>query len=107
MIARFARVVWVVPVGNRGDVQIGDDHDVEIFFFQVGEQLLEMRKAIRVHRKRTVLLLKIDVEIEYIRGNLVRPQTRRNFAQSRLRFVSETRLLETERPKGRQRRQPG
>ena len=64
-------------------------------------------KALRINRKRTMLLLKIDVEVEGIRRKAILPEPRCNLAHSALGLIAEARLLISKCPEGRQRRRSG
>src|ERR1700730_7875903 len=49
-----------------------------------------------------MLFLEINIEIQDIGRNLVGPQPRGDFPQPGLRLITETRLLKTKRPQGRE-----
>src|SRR5258708_30620380 len=95
----------VTGAGNTGDVQIGNRDNMEVFAIEIRQYLLKMREAILVHGERTMSLLKINVQIEHVGGNLVGPQARGNFAHTRFGFVTEAGLLKAQRPQRRKRRQ--
>ncbi len=105
MVARHARVIWLVAfVGQLRHVQVDNRDGAEVLRGQVFHHLLEMRKTLAIHRERPVVLLVVDVEPDHIRRNMIRAQMLCNVAHLRLRIVAVARLLEAQRPLGRQRR---
>src|ERR1700738_3596287 len=80
---------------------------MKVVALHVRDHLLEVRKSFLVYRERSIILLIVDVQIDYVGRNFIRSQTRRNFADSCLGLVTVARLLKTQRPQRRKRRQSG
>ena len=82
MIAGVAGIVRRVSlIGRVRDVQIGDVDQVQMLFAQIGDESRKIRKGLRVHRKGTIAILIIDIEVDDVGGNSVISQASRNFPQ--------------------------
>src|SRR5262249_30332964 len=93
-------VVWFVS-GQFCQVQVSDGNDLEAFAFQVRNHLLESWKSFTIDGERTVVLLIVDVEINYISRDIALAKFGRDLAHSRLWVITVAALLI---PQGEERR---
>ena len=111
MIASKARVIGRVPLPRRlGDMQIGDQDEVQPLLQQPLAQSRQVRERLAIHCEGPVAVLIVDVEIDDVRGDLVPAQPIRDPLHLSCGHVAVARLLESEGPqrrKGRGPRQPG
>src|SRR5882672_7781328 len=83
-------------------MQVGDGDDLESLLLQIAHHVPECWKALGIHRKRAIVLLVVDVEIDNVCGNFSLAEFASHFAHARFRIVTVTALLI---PEGKQRGQ--
>ena len=103
MVAGQAFVIRLVA-GEFGDVQVGDGDDLETIFAEVANHLFEVRKVFAIDGEGAVMILIINVEVNHIGGNFSLAEIASDFSHPRLRIITVTALLKSQRPERRQRR---
>ena len=107
MVARRALVVGLVAlVWQVCNVEIGNQHRLEVVRLQVLDHLRKVRKPLRVHSEWPVLLLVVDIQPDHVGRNPLATEPRRDPPHLRFWIVAVARLLIAERPERRQRRHP-
>ena len=90
-------------VGISLDVQVGDQNRVHALRAKIGNHFFERGKILAINRKRRVAILKINIEVDDIRGYFLLPKRIDDFPRARFRIIRVPALLISERPERRQR----
>ena len=103
MIASKARVIGRVPLPRRlGDMQIGDQDEVQPLLQQPLAQSRQVRERLAIHCEGPVAVLVIDVEPDHVGRHLFGAQPIGQGAHFGLGHIGPARLLIAERPTRRQ-----
>src|SRR5882672_6482207 len=103
-IVLHSRIVRrIAMAGILLDVQVGDQNRVHALRAKIGNHFFESRKILAINRKRRVAILKIDIEVDDIRGYFFLPKRIDDFPRARFRIVRVPALLISERPERRKR----
>ncbi len=94
----------IADVGLPGDVQVGDDDELELLSRQIFYHPGKVGERLLIYGEGPVFVLKVDIQPKNVGGNAILAQPRGNFPKLRLRKIGVARLLETEGPEWRQRR---
>ena len=108
MIARKAGVIWrITLIGQIGDVEIDDRHQIDTLIAHIADQPLHVRKRLLVDGERPVAILIVDIEPDDVEREIVLAESRREIADRRVRTIAPPRLLVAQRPFRRERRLAG
>src|SRR5882672_1330046 len=103
-IVLHSRIVRrIAVVGVLLDVQVGDQNRVHALRTKIGNHFFKGWKILAIYRKGRVALLKINIEVDDIRGNFLLPKRADDFPCARFRIVRIPALLISERPERRKR----